>query len=191
MSSLEQQGHRRLLVLTGEHPKYTFDQFLHAIDIISSVQTEPCGNIRRINVEIPTLSVSDMRRLKATDKVREKYHIGHDEKCGCVEMCRVCGRRIDDPHGGLRHIPDKRRNAAGWYFSKRDGNRNGNQLPVPLLKSIIPYHYPWLQVGTFTLFQETYHRETFAKMHVSGPKSDYDHRLLSQVGGGAEFKPGS
>lgn len=35
-------------------------------------------------------------------------------------------------------------------------------------------------MGTFTLFQETYHRPTFARMHVSGPKSDYDHRLLSQ-----------
>ena len=41
---------------------------------------------------------------------------------------------------------------------------------------------PHYQVGTFTLFQESYHRETFAKMHVSGPKSDYDHRLLTQVG---------
>eukprot|EP00951_Prasinocladus_malaysianus_P024193 scaffold208110_cov34-Prasinocladus_malaysianus.AAC.1 len=26
--ALEKQGHRRLLVLTGEHPKYTFDEFL-------------------------------------------------------------------------------------------------------------------------------------------------------------------
>lgn len=37
------------------------------------------------------------------------------------------------------------------------------------------------QVGTFTLFQETYHRPTFKKMHVSGPKSDFEHRLLTQV----------
>lgn len=135
VAALQQQGHRRLLVLTGEHPKYTFDEFLKAIDVISSggwqagrkggdmrvgarrltggvgargwptavhrcgaadgccrrradaagqqlsrhshhhppsppaVRTEPCGNIRRINVEIPSLSLSDMRRLKATDKV--------------------------------------------------------------------------------------------------------------------------
>ncbi len=47
-------------------------QFLHAIDVIANVRTEPCGNIRRINVEIPTLSVSDMKRLKATDKVCAK-----------------------------------------------------------------------------------------------------------------------
>jgi 2-iminoacetate synthase ThiH len=38
----------------------------------------------------------------------------------------------------------------------------------------------WLQVGTFTLFQETYHKPTFAKMHISGPKSDFNHRLLTQ-----------
>lgn len=36
------------------------------------------------------------------------------------------------------------------------------------------------QVGTFTLFQETYHRPTFKTMHISGPKSDFDHRLLTQ-----------
>lgn len=29
VTALQKQGHRRLLVLTGEHPKYTFDQFLH------------------------------------------------------------------------------------------------------------------------------------------------------------------
>ncbi|MBO8138432.1 MAG: [FeFe] hydrogenase H-cluster radical SAM maturase HydG [Desulfotomaculum sp.] len=29
-------------------------------------------------------------------------------------------------------------------------------------------------IGTYILFQETYHRETYAKMHPSGPKRDYD-----------------
>lgn len=29
VAALQHQGHRRLLVLTGEHPKYTFDEFLH------------------------------------------------------------------------------------------------------------------------------------------------------------------
>lgn len=72
--------------------------------------SNPCGEIRRLNVEIPSLSVSDMKRLKAT-----KY------------------------------------------------------------------------IGTYTLFQETYHRATFKHMHPYGPKSDYDHRLLTmdraQLGG--------
>lgn len=29
-------------------------------------------------------------------------------------------------------------------------------------------------IGTYILFQETYHRETYAKMHPAGPKRDYD-----------------
>ena len=36
VAALQHQGHRRLLVLTGEHPRYTFDEFLKAIDVISS-----------------------------------------------------------------------------------------------------------------------------------------------------------
>lgn len=66
--ALQKQGHRRLLMLTGEHPKYTFDEFLDAVNTVASVRSDPCGAIRRINVEIPALSVSDLRRLKATDQ---------------------------------------------------------------------------------------------------------------------------
>ena len=29
VTALQEQGHRRILALTGEHPKYTFEQFLH------------------------------------------------------------------------------------------------------------------------------------------------------------------
>ena len=32
-------------------------------------------------------------------------------------------------------------------------------------------------VGTYTLFQETYHPEAFKRFHPSGPKSDYEYRL--------------
>jgi len=100
VEALQRMGHRRLLLLTGEHPKYTFDDFLEAINTVANVRTDPCGSIRRINVEIPALSVSDLRRLKATD-----------------------------------------------------------------------------QVGTYTLFQETYHPEAFKRFHPQGPKSDFQYRL--------------
>lgn len=30
------------------------------------------------------------------------------------------------------------------------------------------------EIGTYILFQETYHRETYAKVHIKGPKHDYD-----------------
>eukprot|EP01086_Lenisia_limosa_P001575 TRINITY_DN1311_c0_g1_i1.p1 TRINITY_DN1311_c0_g1~~TRINITY_DN1311_c0_g1_i1.p1 ORF type:complete len:534 (-),score=191.69 TRINITY_DN1311_c0_g1_i1:34-1635(-) len=66
---LQKQGHRRLLLLTGEHPAYTFDDFLDALKLTSEIETEPFGKIRRVNVEIPPLSVSDFRRLKDMNHV--------------------------------------------------------------------------------------------------------------------------
>ncbi|WP_130805432.1 [FeFe] hydrogenase H-cluster radical SAM maturase HydG [Senegalia massiliensis] len=33
------------------------------------------------------------------------------------------------------------------------------------------------EIGTYQCFQETYHKETYKKMHPTGPKSDYDYRL--------------
>ena len=33
------------------------------------------------------------------------------------------------------------------------------------------------EIGTYQLFQETYHRETYHKMHTRGTKADYDWRL--------------
>ena len=35
------------------------------------------------------------------------------------------------------------------------------------------------QIGTYQLFQETYHPETYNKVHVSGKKSDYNWRLTA------------
>jgi 2-iminoacetate synthase len=34
-------------------------------------------------------------------------------------------------------------------------------------------------IGTYILFQETYHRETYGKMHPTGPKRDYDWHTLA------------
>ncbi|SET06517.1 2-iminoacetate synthase [Natronincola peptidivorans] len=52
-------------------------------------------------------------------------------------------------------------------------------------------------VGTYILFQETYHRDTYNKVHPSGPKADYDYHTtamdrameagLDDVGIGALF----
>ncbi len=34
-------------------------------------------------------------------------------------------------------------------------------------------------IGTYQIFQETYHKETYARYHPKGRKSDYDNRLVS------------
>lgn len=33
------------------------------------------------------------------------------------------------------------------------------------------------RIGTYQLFQETYHRETYSSVHTGGPKADYDWRV--------------
>lgn len=40
-------------------------------------------------------------------------------------------------------------------------------------------HFSEIPIGTYTVFQETYHRETYSKMHPKGKKSDYDWRLYT------------
>jgi len=35
------------------------------------------------------------------------------------------------------------------------------------------------RIGTYQLFQETYHPKTYARMHPSGPKADYHKRLMT------------
>lgn len=52
-------------------------------------------------------------------------------------------------------------------------------------------------IGTYILFQETYHRETYEKVHLKGPKSNYEYHLtafdramsagIDDVGGGVLF----
>ncbi len=54
-----------------------------------------------------------------------------------------------------------------------------------------------VKIGTYTVFQETYHRETYKKMHPSGRKANYDWRVsvmdralengMNDVGIGALF----
>ena len=52
-------------------------------------------------------------------------------------------------------------------------------------------------IGTYILFQETYHKKTFEKYHISGPKTDYTRHIaamdtamtagIDDVGGGVLF----
>jgi len=99
---LEHEGHKRLLMLCGEHPsRSSLDYFIESIEAAYATKTENGGEIRRINVELAPLDVDEFRRLKKTG------------------------------------------------------------------------------IGTYLLFQETYHHETYKKMHPSGPKKDYVNRLTA------------
>jgi len=99
---LEKEGHKRLLMLCGEHPKLnSLEYILESIETAYKVKSPEGGEIRRINVEIAPLEIDEFKKLKQAD------------------------------------------------------------------------------IGTYVLFQETYHHEAYSKMHPSGPKSDYLWRLTA------------
>lgn len=99
--ALIDSGHKRLLVVSGESwPAEGFSYLLKSIETIYGVKSGR-GEIRRVNVNVAPLSVSEFRQLHAA------------------------------------------------------------------------------QIGTYQVFQETYHRETYARVHVAGTKRDFDWRVTA------------
>ncbi|MBE7063872.1 MAG: [Clostridia bacterium] len=93
--ALQDMGHKRLALETGEHPVYSpISYVLESIDTIYSIKHKN-GAIRRVNVNIAATTVENYRAL-------------HEAK-----------------------------------------------------------------IGTYILFQETYHKENYEMLHPTGPKSDY------------------
>ena len=96
---LLKQGHKRVLAVAGEHPKYSGIEYLEkVVNAIYSAEWNGM-KIRRVNVNCAPLNVEDFKRLKETN------------------------------------------------------------------------------IGTYQIFQETYHYDTYKKMHPSGPKKDMNWRL--------------
>lgn len=77
-------GHKRLIVVFGEHPQTNIDYMVSVIKTIYEVKIKTkkgYGSIRRVNVNIPPLSIEDLKKLKevgiGTFQVfQETYH--HD-----------------------------------------------------------------------------------------------------------------
>jgi len=99
---LEQEGHKRLLMLCGEHPnRSSLDYFIEAIETAYGVTTGKAAKSAGSMWRFAPQTVDAFQRLKAA------------------------------------------------------------------------------KIGTYVLFQETYHHETYQKMHPRGPKSDYLWRLTA------------
>lgn len=98
--ALINEGHKRLVMVYGEHPSSDWDYIARTLEIAYSVKNPPSGEIRRANVNAAPLAIEHLRELK---------------KVG---------------------------------------------------------------IGTYQIFQETYHRETYRKMHPENTiKGNYRWRL--------------
>ncbi len=134
------------------------------------ISNECVGNclycsFRRDNADL------DRRTLDPTEIVREtRWLVEH----GYKRLLLVFG---DHPHNSVEHMIA----AVEACYSVRvgeheDGIRRVNVNAAPLSREGFEQLKP-AGLGTFQAFQETYHRETYERMHPSGPKADYDWRL--------------
>jgi len=98
---LLKEGHKRVLIVAGEHPKYSGIEYLEKS--VAAVYNAKWNGlkIRRVNVNCAPLTLEDFKRLKDTG------------------------------------------------------------------------------IGTYQIFQETYHYDTYKIMHPSGPKKDMEYRLTA------------
>lgn len=95
-------------------------------------------------------------------------------KQGHKRILLVAGEGYAASRGGFQYVLDAI--ASVYAVTEKHGNirrLNVNLAPLPvedfkLLKDA--------GIGTFQLFQETYHRETYASVHLSGKKRDFDWR---------------
>ncbi|HSV87084.1 MAG TPA: [FeFe] hydrogenase H-cluster radical SAM maturase HydG [Bacteroidales bacterium] len=98
--ALIDHGHKRLILVYGEHPKYSADFIAETVRIVYGVR-HVNGEIRRVNINAAPFDIP-----------------------------------------GFRVIKDAR-------------------------------------IGTYQIFQETYHQPTYAKVHLGGIKQNYDYRLTA------------
>lgn len=91
---LEGQGHKRLLLVYGEHPKHDADWIAQTVRDVYSVNTEKSGEIRRVNVNCAPLSVDGFRKIHEVgigtyQCFQETYHRATYEKL------HTGGKKID------------------------------------------------------------------------------------------------
>ena len=66
-------------------------------------------------------------------------------------------------------------------YATKSGNGEIRRLNVNVAAMSVPHfkRLKKLKIGTYQLFQETYHPGMYKKMHLSGPKSDYIYHLYA------------
>ncbi len=114
-----------------------------------------------------------VRRALNQDEIRRETEILVQQ--GHKRILMVAGESY--PNQGFQYILDS---VASIYEAKigngeiRRVNVNIAPLEIPEFKLLKE-----AKIGTFQLFQETYHRETYKNVHLGGKKRDYDYRVTA------------
>ena len=166
-------GHKRLIVVYGEHPLSNIDYMVDTIRAIYGVKTKTkkaYGSIRRVNVNATSLSIEELKRLKevgiGTYQVfqetyhRQSYHkihpagtIKHDYRWRLYCMHRSQEAGVDDVGiGALFGLYDWRFEVMGLLYHARELERHFGVGPHTI-------SFPRLQPAANTPFiQEAKHK---------------------------------
>jgi len=129
-----------------------------------------CGNeclycaFRASNRELPR---------RALDQAEIAAEVGHLLSQGHKRVVLVAGEAY--PKGGLDYILS----AIQTVYGVRRGGESIRRVNVNIAPLDVEdfRRLKEVEIGTYQLFQETYHRETYAIMHPRGLKADFDWRL--------------
>lgn len=133
---------------------------------ISNICTNECVYcaFRRSNTTLKRhASTMDEINLEVTELLKQ----GHKR------ILMVAGEAY--PGGGLQYVYD----SVKAIYQTRWNGQNIRRVNV----NIAPLTGPDFEqlkkcnIGTYQLFQETYHKETYEKLHIAGAKKDYQFRL--------------
>ena len=64
VEALERVGHKRLILVWGEHPHYTPEIMAESVATVYGVRTEPHGEIRRVNINAAPMDHEGYRTMK-------------------------------------------------------------------------------------------------------------------------------
>lgn len=79
------------------------------------------------------------------------------------------------PRQGFRYVLD----AIDTIYKTKDGPGEVRRINVNVAPLTVEEFRELgkAKIGTYQIFQETYHPETYARVHTRGPKADYDYRM--------------
>ena len=110
---------------------------------------------------------------RALDQEEIAAEVGHLLAQGHKRVLLVAGEAY--PKEGLDYILS----AIGTVYRAHHGGDNIRRVNVNIAPLDLDdfRRLKGAEIGTYQLFQETYHRETYARMHPRGLKADFDWRL--------------
>jgi len=110
-----------------------------------------------------------LTREELAQEVRQLVEQGHKR------VLLVAGESY--PKEGFRYILD----AIDVVYKTRSGNGEIRRINVNVAPLEVEQFRQLKEagIGTYQLFQETYHRETYSKVHLAGKKADYQWRLTA------------